>query len=56
MSNQELCTQYELILALLDTGNVEKAKEILHNAIKRIDRGYTTSSNENENKEPLSVS
>ncbi len=51
MSNQELCTQYELILALLDTDNTEKAKEILRNAIKRIDRGYTDSSKDKDEKD-----
>ncbi len=43
-NKDELCIHFEMLLALLDTGNTEKAKEILRNAIKRIDRGYTSSS------------
>ena len=46
MQNQELCILLDSILALLETDNVEKAKEIIQNAIKRIDRGMTSSSNE----------
>ena len=46
MQNQELCILLDSILALLETDNVEKAKEIIQNAIKRIDRGMTTSSKE----------
>ena len=42
MQNQELC----IILALLETGNADKAKEIIQNAINRIDRGMTSSSKE----------
>lgn len=44
--NQELCILLDSILALLETDNVEKAKEIIQNAIKRIDRGMTSSSKE----------
>ena len=44
MNNQELCIMLDSILALLETDNTEKAKEIIQNAIKRIDRGMTTSS------------
>lgn len=44
MQNQELCILLDSILALLETNNVEKAKEILKNAINRIDRGMTSSS------------
>ena len=44
MNNQELCIMLDSILALLETNNTEKAKEIIQNAIKRIDRGMTTSS------------
>lgn len=36
MTNQELCTQYELLVALIETGNAEKAVEILKDAVKRI--------------------
>ncbi len=51
MSDQVLCTQYELILALLDIGYTEEVKEILRNAIKRIDRGYTDSSKDKDEKD-----
>lgn len=44
MGNQELCILLDSILALLDTGNTEKAKEVIKNGIKRIDRGMTSSS------------
>lgn len=37
MQNQELCILLDSILALLETDNVEKAKEIIQNAINRID-------------------
>lgn len=46
MQNQELCILLDSILALLETDNVEKAKEIIQNAIKRIDRGMTSSGKE----------
>lgn len=36
MTNQELCTQYELLVALIETGNSDKAVEILKDAVKRI--------------------
>ena len=52
MNNQELCILLDSILALLDTNNVEKAKEVIKNGIKRIDKGITSSSdNASENKE-----
>lgn len=44
MQNQELCILLDSLLALLETDNAEKAKEIIQNAIKRIDKGNTTSS------------
>lgn len=47
MNNQELCILLDSILALLETDNTEKAKEIIRNGIKRIDKGMTTSSEEN---------
>lgn len=50
MSNQELCTQYELIVSMLESGNTEKVIEILKNAIKRIDKGTANSEQENINK------
>ena len=46
MQNQELCILLDSILALLETGNADKAKEIIQNAINRIDRGMTSSSKE----------
>ena len=36
MTDQELCTQYELILALIESGNADKAISILKDAVKRI--------------------
>lgn len=44
MKNQELCILLDSILALLETNNEDKAKEIIRNAIKRIDKGLTSSS------------
>lgn len=46
MQNQELCILLESILALLETGNVDRAKEFLKNAINRMDKGSTTSTKE----------
>lgn len=43
MNNQELCILLDSILALLETNNTEKAKEIIKNGIKRIDKGMTSS-------------
>lgn len=48
MSNQELCMLLDSILALLETNNTDKAIEVIKNGIKRIDKGTTTSSRENE--------
>lgn len=36
MTNQELCIQYELLLALIETGNTDKVVEILKGAIQRL--------------------
>lgn len=44
MGNQELCILLDSILALLETNNTEKAKEVIKNGIKRIDRGMTSGS------------
>ena len=44
MNNQELCILLDSLLALLETDNTEKAKEIIKNSIKRIDKGNTSSS------------
>lgn len=38
MSNQELCTQYQLIVSMLEDGKTDKVIEILKSAINRIDR------------------
>lgn len=46
MQNQELCILLESILALLETGNVDRAKGILQNAINRMDKESTTSTKE----------
>ncbi len=46
MQDQELCILLDSILALLETDNVDKAKEVIQNAINRIDRGMTTSTKE----------
>lgn len=43
MQNQELCILLDSILAFLETDNVEKAKEVIRNAISRIDKGTTSS-------------
>lgn len=43
MSNQELCLLLESILALIETGNAEKAAETIKNGIKRIDKSYEES-------------
>lgn len=41
LTNQELCILLESIRALLQTGNSERAEEIITNAIQRIDRTQT---------------
>lgn len=43
MQNQELCILLDSLLALLETNNVEKAKEVIRKAINRIDKGTTAS-------------
>lgn len=54
MNNQELCILLDSILALLETNNTDKAKEVIKNGIKRIDRGMTSSSTDTDNKEQCS--
>ncbi len=39
---------FELIVALLKSGNSDKAAEILENAIKRIDKGSSDRDNRDE--------
>ena len=40
LTNQELCILLESIRALLQTGNSERAEEIITNAIQRIDNNF----------------
>ncbi len=49
MTNQELCLLLDTIVGLLETGNTDKAIKIIKNGIARIDRGYTASSDNQEN-------
>ena len=48
MQNQELCILLDSLLALLETNNVEKAKEVIRNAINRIDKGTTSSTRDDQ--------
>ena len=41
LTNQDLCILLESIRALLQTGNSERAEEIITNAIQRIDKTQT---------------
>ena len=50
MGNPELCILLDSILALLETDNTEKAKEVIKNGIKRIDRGMTSGSTDTDKK------
>lgn len=50
MGNPELCILLDSILALLETDNTEKAKEVIKNGIKRIDIGMTSSSTDTDQK------
>lgn len=47
MSNQELCILLESLLALLETNNNDRAKTVIENAIRRIDKGL-----KDDNKAP----
>ncbi len=38
MTNQELCTQYELFLELLKNNKTEEVIKILERAVKRLDK------------------
>ncbi len=56
MSSQELCLLLDCILGLLETGNSERAIEVIKNGIRRIDKSYTISfdvhdSNDNSDKD-----
>ena len=42
MNNQELCILLNGILALLETDNVDKAKEVIKKGIIRIDKEMTS--------------
>ena len=44
MTNQELCTQYELLIALIETGNTDRALKILNDAVQRLKGVYPKSS------------
>ncbi len=48
MTNQELCTQYELLVALIETGNSDKAVKILKDAVERI-KGSEKQTKKSEN-------
>ncbi len=50
MTNQELCTQYEFIVSMIESGNADKVVEILSDAIDRI-KG---TSNKNSGKDEKS--
>lgn len=54
MNDQELCILLDSLLALLETDNTEKAKEVIKNGIKRIDKGMTSGSTDtyNEKQQP----
>ena len=49
MSNQELCILLESVLALLETNNEDKAREILKNSIRRLDKGSGDQEEEKKN-------
>lgn len=51
MSNQELCTQYELIVTLLKNGNTDEVVKILDDAISRIKGTKNTSKNSEKESE-----
>ncbi len=42
MSDRELCSQYEFIVAMIESGDADKVVEILKKAIKRIDMSKTS--------------
>lgn len=48
MTNQELCTLYESLAALIESDNADKALKILKNAIRRIDKGETSDSKDDK--------
>lgn len=51
MSNQELCMVLDSLLALLETGNTEKAINVIKNGIERIDKGATSSTRTETDKQ-----
>ncbi len=51
MNNQELCTQYELLVALIESGNTEKTVEILKDAIARLKGNPSKSNNGKTNND-----
>jgi len=48
MANQELCILLESLLALLETNNNDKAKTVIENAIRRIDKGKNDNNKGNQ--------
>jgi len=52
MTEAELCMLLECILGLLETGNTDRAIKIIKNGIARIDKGYTSSSDNDDNTVP----
>ncbi len=51
MTDQELCTQYELLAALIESGNTQKTVEILKDAIQRLKGTSTKSGNDKSNND-----
>lgn len=50
MSNQELCILLDSLLALLETGNTDKAIDVIRNGIDRIDKGTISSTRSETDK------
>lgn len=48
ITNQELCILLESLLALLETNNNDKAKAVIENAIRRIDKGQNEINKNNQ--------
>lgn len=53
MTNQELCTLYESLAALIETNNADKALQILKNAIARIDKGNAAGQEQENGKDKV---
>lgn len=50
MTDQGMCTQYELFVALIESGNTEKAVEILKGAINRMNGQSAASKKDGKKK------